>query len=167
MNHKNLKLNLGSRPLSFFSPRYLWLLIFPFLYGFKFSPMTQTISLEKGKGKTKFEVVNTTSSPIPVVIKLLERHQNADGSERLPKTSELKAFPPQLVVPPNDKRSIRVDYIGKKNLKGEKAFRVVAEQVPLNIPKKGEKKSQNQSGIKMLCATRQPFMLKPAKSLQI
>lgn len=136
-------------------------LILPFFTAFKFSPMTQSIRLDQGQSKAKFEVENNTNEPIPVVISVVERIQLPDGSEELPKTDDLKAFPPQLIVPPKAKRSIRVDWRGDKKFATEKSYRVVAEQVPLKI---GKKEDQDAGGIKMLLRYQSALYIDPGKT---
>lgn len=139
----------------------LLFLILPFLFAFRFSPMTQTIRLSDGQPKATFEIENNTSEAIPVVIKVVERIQMPDGGEKLPATSKLKAFPPQLVVPPNDKRSIRVNWLGGSDFKSEKSFRVVAEQVPLDVSVEDGKAS---AGIKMLLRYQAALYVDPGKT---
>mgnify|MGYP001223441176 CR=1 FL=1 len=120
-----------------------WLLILPFLFSFSFSPMTETLDVSE-TDKVTFQIDNPTQKPIPVLITVKERVQLLDGKEKLPDTSLIEAFPPQVIVPPKDKRSIKIKWKGKKELKGEKSFRVIAEQVPLNLDE------NKKSGIQML-----------------
>ena len=105
--------------------------------------MTQTIDLSKSN-KGQFQIQNPTDQAIPILLKAKERIQLADGTEKLPDTKLINIFPPQIIVPPKDKRTIKVSWTGNEKISAEKSFRVIAEQVPLNV---GEKK---ESGIKML-----------------
>lgn len=123
--------------------RLIIIAILPFLFSFSFTPMTKTLNIDKAD-KTQFQIQNTSNKPIPVVLKVLSRIQKSDGSEKLPQTRDFQIIPPQVIVPPKDKRSIRLSYKGNKELDREASYRVVAEQVPLNV---GEKKK---SGIEML-----------------
>lgn len=123
--------------------------------------MTQTIDAGNGASKAKFEIENNTSEPIPVVISVVERIQLPDGSEKLPAAKNLKAFPPQLIVPPKDKRSVRIDWSGGKEFKSEKSFRVIAEQVPLDLKDKNGKES---AGIKMLLRYQAALYVDPGQT---
>lgn len=123
--------------------------------------MTQTIDAGNGESKAKFEIENNTSEPIPVVISVVERIQLPDGNEKLPTAKNLKAFPPQLIVPPKDKRAVRIDWRGGKDFKTEKAFRVIAEQVPLDLKDKDDKEA---SGIKMLLRYQAALYVDPGKT---
>ena len=124
------------------------LLIFPLLLlltSFAFSPMSQSIQLDEGVKQIQYLIDNPTSEPMAVEIALKERIQKEDGTEETPVTKDLAAFPPQLIVPPKEKRSIRITYMGTKP-KAEKSYRVVAEQLPLEV----DGKKRKGSGIKML-----------------
>lgn len=123
-------------------------LIFPLLLlltSFAFSPMSQTIEQGDGVKQVQYLVDNPTTEPMAVEIALKERIQKEDGTEENPATKDLAAFPPQLIIPPKEKRSIRVSYMGAKLAK-EKAYRVIAEQLPLEV----DGKKRKGSGIKML-----------------
>lgn len=109
--------------------------------------MTQTISVSKGQKSAQYQIENTSKSIIPVTVKVFKRIQNQDGTEKLPKTTLIRVFPPQLIISPGERKTIRVDWLGKSDLNEEQAFRVVAEQVPLKLNKK---KGKDKGGIKML-----------------
>lgn len=115
------------------------------LTSFAFSPMSQTIDLGDKVKQVQYLIDNPTSEPMAVEIALKERIQKQDGTEDTPVTKDLAAFPPQLIVPPKEKRSIRVTYIGATP-PSEKAYRVIAEQLPLDV----DGKKRKGSGIKML-----------------
>ncbi|MGI4994099.1 fimbria/pilus periplasmic chaperone [Halobacteriovorax sp. GFR7] len=123
------------------------LALFPLLMSFTFRPTTQTIDLSNGQKSTQFQIENTSSEMIPVTINVFERIQKEDGSESLPKTNEVSVFPPQLIISPGDRKTIRVDWKGGTNISSEKVYRIVAEQVPL---KRGSTNNKNRGGIKML-----------------
>ena len=117
----------------------------PFLFSFSFSPMTKTLNLKTDGDRTEFQIENATNKPIPVLISLKQRVQKIDGDEDLPSTDDFQITPPQVIVPPKDKRAVRIKWISKEKIQQEKAYRVIAEQVPLNLEDKNKK-----SGIQML-----------------
>lgn len=126
---------------------FLLLFALPFLFSFNFSPMTQTISLDNNQTSTQYLIENNSKNTIPVTVKVVGRIQKEDGKEDLPQTKLIQVFPPQLIIPPGEKKTIRVNWLGSKEIKSEEAFRIIAEQVPLDIDKKNAK---NSGGIKML-----------------
>lgn len=113
---------------------------------FQLNPMSATIELNENKNSLNFVIENDTNQPLPVQISLFQRQVKENGEDILLETNELSAFPDQLIIPPEQKRSVKVTWSGnEKDVKVEKSFRFVAEQLPLNL-KKGEEKS----GVKML-----------------
>lgn len=125
------------------------LLIFfalPFLVSFKFSPMSAVIQLKGNERATQFVIENENAEPMAVEFSVRGRVPDESGNEENPEVSELTIFPPQLIVPPREKRTVRVSWKGSKDLKSEKAFRVIAEQLPLNV----DQQETKGSGIRML-----------------
>lgn len=139
----------------------LCIFLFPFIYSFNFSPMTQTIDLESGQKTATYQIENTTDQTIPVTIKAVRRIQKIDGKEELPSTSDLKVFPPQLIIPKGEKKTIRVDWKGDPKFNIEKSYRIIAEQVPLDLEKK---KQSDKGGIKMLLKYMNALYVDPGKT---
>ena len=117
------------------------------LFAFRLDPMSVSIELSDNQKHVSFIIENESKQPLPVQINLFERSMNESGEDVLKETSEVMAFPDQLIIPPEQKRSVKVTWSGKADeLKSEKAFRFVAEQLPLDLDQ--DKKSK--TGIKML-----------------
>jgi fimbrial chaperone protein len=126
--------------------RLLSFLFFPLLFSFTFSPMSETIELKGNRKGAQFTIKNEGSSNIAVELIVKERIMDEKGKEELKDTTEVSIFPPQIIVPPGVKRTIRVNYSGEDTPKIEKNFRVIAEQLPLNV----DEKTKGNTGIKML-----------------
>lgn len=117
------------------------------VFAFRLDPMSASIELKDNQTYFNFVIENESNQPLPVQINLYERGMKENGEDDLTETDELSAFPDQLIIPPEQKRSVKVSWNGKaKDLKVEKSFRFVAEQLPLDLKKKKNEKS----GIKML-----------------
>lgn len=116
------------------------------VYAFKLEPMSSTIDLASGEVHANFTIENDTTLPLPIQIQLHQRAMNEEGSDILTPVTDLKAFPDQLIIPPEQKRSIRVMWSGDKTkLNSELSYRFIAEQLPVNLEKKN-----STTGIKML-----------------
>lgn len=126
--------------------RFSIFLILPFLFSFTFSPMSQSIDLSQNRKGTQFLIENEGDSNIAVELSVKERVMNENGIEKLLDTKEISVFPPQIIIPPKEKRTIRVNYNNKEMPKKEQNFRVIAEQLPLNV----DEKKRDQAGIKLL-----------------
>ncbi|MES2527067.1 MAG: fimbria/pilus periplasmic chaperone [Bdellovibrionota bacterium] len=107
--------------------------------------MSQSIELDSGKKSVQFIAENETNEKMAIEFSVKERKMDALGKEDLPDTKSITIFPPQLIIPPKEKRTIRVNWNGPSDIKGELPFRVIAEQLPLDV--EGKKKA---SGIQML-----------------
>lgn len=125
-------------------------------FGFKFSPMSQSLFLGDSKKAAQFTVENDTQESMAIELTVKERIVQEDGTESLPPTTVLKIFPPQIIIPPKEKRTVRVTWNGDKELPMEKSFRVIAEQLPLNVDKK-----KKQTGIQMLMRYMAAFYVTP------
>jgi len=79
---------------------------------------------------------------VQLTVKL--RKMNEAGEDILEDTKEVSIYPDQIIVPGEQKRSIKVAWLGG-DLKDEKSYRIIAEQLPLELGK-----SKSKTGIKML-----------------
>lgn len=140
------------------------LLLFIFsanLHAFKFTPMSQTIELDKEQTKAVFTIENDSQEPMAIELKLRTRVMNQDGSEKQEKLSEsspLSIYPEQLIVPAAQKRSVRVTWSSEDPLTKEKSYRVVAEQLPVNLEDR-----EKSPGIKMLLRYVAALYINPGK----
>ena len=112
------------------------------LYAFKFTPMSATIDAEKKNNSVLFYLENDTEQPVAITASVLTRTIDINGVEKNEKCDdELTVYPSQLIIPTNEKRSIKVSWIGKTLPINEKAYRLIAEQLPIDIDKKDKKKA--------------------------
>lgn len=126
---------------------------------FRLDPMSAGIELKDGQTYFNFIIANETNQPLPVQITLYERGMKDNGEDDLKETEEITAFPDQIIIPAEQKRSVKVTWVGQtKNLKTEKAFRFVAEQLPLDMKKN---KAEKSAGIKMLLKYIASFYVNP------
>lgn len=136
------------------------LFILPFLFSFKFNPMSQSINLGENQKAAQFLIENDTNEAMAVELSVKERIMDESGKETLPDVKELNVFPPQMVIPPKDKRTIRVSWSGGSSFTTEKSFRVIAEQLPLKV----DQKTKNKSGIQMLMRYMAALYVTPANA---
>lgn len=135
----------------------LFLLIFCLhvsnLYAFKFSPMSITINPSSGEKSTVAYLENDSSSPIAIQITLANRVMDSNGNETYPEVvDELQVYPSQMIIPPYEKKSIKVTYTGKDIGEIEKAFRIISEQLPIEVDKKEKKKTNVKILLKYIAA---------------
>jgi fimbrial chaperone protein len=127
---------------------------------FKLSPMTQQLVLDGQNRKSLFTIINDGDKPIAVQSEVTKRIMDEYGKEENPSADdEFLVFPDQLIIKPGEKRAIQVTFLGKEVPQVEKAYRFIAEQLPIEIIEKKKKKSN----IKILLKYRAAFYLSPSE----
>lgn len=142
------------------SRRIFFSLIFSLLiycypsFAFKLTPMSTEIQSAGKEARTSFQVENDGDKPVPVQIVLAKRIVDEMGKEKYPPAGEdFMVFPTQVILKPGEKRTINVRYMAgsKGDHSVEKAYRVIAEQLPLPLGKEGASQGADQgAGINVL-----------------
>jgi fimbrial chaperone protein len=99
-----------------------------------FSPIEMDFS-PTGRGATRiFRLENNTTEPTAVEMVIKSRAMASNGEDVLGDAEDqFSIFPPQLVLQPGQFQSVRVQYIGSATLDKERAFRLIAEQLPVDL----------------------------------
>lgn len=112
------------------------------LAGFDFAPIIASVAPSGQAATTSFTVTNLDATKLPVQISIVPREPDLDGKEvykENPAVEEMfRIFPNQMVLDPKSSRTVRVTYIGKADVKAELSFRIIAEELPVDLddPKK-------------------------------
>ena len=101
---------------------------------FSFEPITQDYS-PSGKGSNHvFRASNNGTENVAVKITIKPRRLEPDGTEIQGEVSDLfMIYPKQLILKPNESRSIRVKWLGDPEPESELPFRIIAAQVPVSF----------------------------------
>lgn len=100
---------------------------------FSISPMSQEIT---PKQKTvSYTLKNLTSQKAAYEITVLTRELLLDGKEKNEETKELRVFPSKLILAAGQKKRIKVLYLGARQRKMEKSYRVIFKQTDLDVSK--------------------------------
>lgn len=111
---------------------------------FKLSPMSQSLYPERGEQHLIFSVQNQSSEPIAVELSVAERKMDEWGKETYPEVEDqFIIFPDQIIVKAGQKRSVKVTYLGNKKVAQEKSFRLIAEQLPIEVANQDKGKRTN------------------------
>ncbi len=128
-------------------------------YAFKFSPMSSSLNPAEKKSSV-FSIENDTKSPVAIQLSVAKRTMDLFGNEANEfDIKHLQVFPDQLIVPPGEKRSVKVSYLKTDTPSTEEAYRVIAEQVPVDLDKDSSKKAN----IKVLLRYIASFYVTPTK----
>lgn len=111
-------------------------------FAFKFSPMSATLGVKSKDNSSLFYLENDSDQPIAIQVSVTKRDMDINGNETNGAIgNELTLFPSQLIIPPNEKRSVKVSWTGKETLEKELAYRLIAEQLPIDLEKGKNKKA--------------------------
>lgn len=101
---------------------------------FRFSPFRAKFEPSGPESNQLFLVENNTRVPASVQIRIADRRIDVDGGETTrDNEKDFAIYPAQMILQPQSNRSVRVQWIGDPNLKEEKAYRIIAEQLPVNL----------------------------------
>ena len=102
---------------------------------------------------TLFYLENDSPQAIAVQLTLTKREMSEEGVESNPKINdELTVYPSQLIIQPNEKRSIKVTWMSKFVPTKEAAYRLIAEQLPIDLEKTKAKKASIKVLLKYVAA---------------
>ncbi|MCQ2412288.1 MAG: fimbria/pilus periplasmic chaperone [Sphaerochaetaceae bacterium] len=103
---------------------------------FQFSPLEQTFN-PSGDGTMKtYTIINDSDDQIAISLSVLQRDQDANGNEvRSDASSEFLISPSKIIVNPQSTYVVKVQYRGSSTVTVEKAYRLMAEQVPYSLGK--------------------------------
>lgn len=100
---------------------------------FQIVPISQDFD-PSGRGANQtFQVENDRQEAVTVTIAMAKRVVDKDGKETLEPTEDFTLFPTEIVLQPKTSRIVRAKWIGDPSPKSELAYRIIAEETPLNM----------------------------------
>lgn len=89
-----------------------------------------------GAGATQsFQVVSTGDEPVAIELRMTERQVSVDGTETQPDAeNDFLVYPSQLLLQPGEVQTVRVTWLGDPNPEHELAYRIISEQLPIELP---------------------------------
>lgn len=101
-------------------------------YSFQFRPLSVTLEPTGRAISTNYTVINDSSNRIAFQITILTRQIDIDGKETNAVVTNLfTVFPMQGILQPGQRQTVRVIWRGPVNLTNELAFRILAEEIPV------------------------------------
>ena len=115
------------------------LLVTGSVWAFNFTPIDATLR-PSGSGATQtFSVENPSPSPVAVEITMFTREMTPEGDDVLEAADDVfTVYPSQLILQPGGRQSVRVQWTGPAELSQERAFRLIAEELPINLAEDDE-----------------------------
>jgi fimbrial chaperone protein len=114
---------------------------------FRLEPISRVFE-PAGAGATQsYEVINDTAEQIAVEVSMAERKISLEGQETTESADDdFLVYPSQIVLPPQGVQSVRVTWLGNPNPEKELAYRIIAEQLPINLKQPEESQAETTSG---------------------
>jgi fimbrial chaperone protein len=101
---------------------------------FKLLPISRTFTPSGAKATQSYEVINDTQERVAVIMSIGERQVSLVGQETLkPADDDFIVYPPQILLGPNQKQTVRITWIGDPNPAKELSYRLIAEQLPIEL----------------------------------
>lgn len=117
---------------------------------FKLSPMVINFAPTGNKATQVLTLENNANEKVPVQIEVFTRDVDIKGEEIRKASEDFNVYPEQLVILPNEKRNVRVTYTGAKSFDVEKAFRIVATQIPVEFKERNAKAQTKKTNLNFL-----------------
>ncbi len=127
-------------------------------HAFRFSPFRVKFEPSGTCANQLFKVENNTDERASVQIRITPREVDVAGGEKnADAEKDFMIYPAQMVLEPHASRSVRVQWAGDPRLKEEKVYRIIAEQLPVNLDKEKPKNST----VKFLVSYRGALFVSP------
>ncbi len=128
--------SIAHRSLLWLVAAVMLFVLVPQLQAFRLVPITMTLNPSGRGANGVFRVENESNEKVAVQISMAKRSMDQDGKETLtPATDDFVVFPPQIALDAKQSQVVRVRWVGNANLEQEGAYRVIAEQLPVNLSK--------------------------------
>jgi len=113
---------------------FLFFVLFAgYVHAFDFKLANDTMILGQTQQAVAY-VNNPGKVPIAIEVYPAARSYSLDGVEKLAEAfDQMVVFPSQIILGPNEQQAIAIRWVGPVVLEREKAFRLVAENVPIEI----------------------------------
>ncbi|HAN42765.1 MAG TPA: pilus assembly protein PapD [Sphaerochaeta sp.] len=98
---------------------------------FQFSPLEQTFEPSGINTQKTYTIVNDSDDQIAIRLTVVKRDQDSEGNEvRSDASQEFLISPSSIIVNAQSTYVVRVQYRGASVVSTEKAYRLIAEQIP-------------------------------------
>jgi fimbrial chaperone protein len=118
---------------------------------FQFSPMLANFSPSGQKANQSFVVKNTGKKATAIQIRMVKREMDLDGKEiNTDADDDFILYPPQMLVKAGESQTVRVTWVGEASPSKELSYRIIAEQLPIDLPEITQTQGATTVSIKVL-----------------
>lgn len=106
-------------------------------HAYELTPLERTVSPTGRDASTTFRLDNKEAKPVAVELSVFSRAMAEDGSDILtPADNDFVIYPQQAIVMPGQSQTVKVNFVGTPPSGIEAAYRLVADQLPVDMDKK-------------------------------
>lgn len=128
---------------------YLVLLVA--LCSFTVQPLDITLTPTSDGAASRYVINNTSNEPISLDIDVFHRTVDAWGKETYEESSEdFVIMPPGGVIAANEQKTFCIQYVGEPFSNEEKAFRIVFDQLPVELDEAKARNKDKDAAIRIL-----------------
>lgn len=110
---------------------------------YQMTPMSLELGLSDRAATGTVRFVNDGGSPVAIQVRIARRDVGVDGVEILePDSGDILVFPSQLVLQPGKSQAVRFTWKGATDVQSERSYRIVAEQLPVNLQRERTEAAQ-------------------------
>ncbi len=141
------KIGLASSGLSLLLATLFLLTPSPAAQAFELVPIRMEFEPAGRGANQSFRLENGSSNTVAIQVSMLTRQIDVNGKEtNAPAEDDFLVYPPQVLLKPNQVQTLRVKWLGTPKPEKELAYRILAEELPVNR----EKDTQNGGKIDFL-----------------
>ncbi len=108
-------------------------------HAYRVEPMSLELESAGRGAQGSFRVINDGTEPVAIEIRLAARSLAEDGTETLsPVGDQFILFPAQMILRPGQSQAVRVQWKADANISREQNFRIITEQLPVNLQRERE-----------------------------
>jgi len=104
---------------------------------FDMTPIVLSVTPSGGGASVSITLTNADDTKTPVQISIYKREPDLNGKEKYTESKDIgdmfQIFPAQMILNSKEKRTVRITYVGDPKIKSELAFRIIAEEFPINV----------------------------------
>ncbi len=118
---------------------------------FLFSPMLSSFAPAGQKATQSFFVKNTGKKSTAIQIRMVKREMDLDGKEiNTNADDDFILYPPQMLVKAGESQAVRVTWVGNASPSKELSYRIIAEQLPIDLTEITQTQGSTTVSIKVL-----------------
>ncbi|MBD2775598.1 fimbrial biogenesis chaperone [Iningainema tapete] len=134
---------------------------------FKLLPMSRVFT-PSGLGATQsYEIVNDANEPLAVEMSVVKRQMDVTGRESYSDADDdFLIYPPQILLKAGEKQTVRVTWLGDSKPTLELAYRLIAQQVPIELQPNQNNQTRPVGQVKILMRYMGSIFIRPSNVQQ-